>query len=318
MKTIKVFDYFQKISYDVSKPTSVGAIISILAAAIILILLFVETAKFLSIHIKKDFIVFQDISGKSTIDLHFSIYIPHHPCALLAVDQEDKVGLHRTNIEAHIVKRRIPKTIARVDLSPFLPYKTQELLKAINEDEGCLIEGFVEVNKVAGNIHISYHPFRNVFDFLVANHKEEYNKMKLNHKLNYLVFGDRFHESELNSYDVYTHYEFPNFVENSNVFPNFDYFVKIVPHLLQSESGVTKLNYQYAISSNNRKGEEGEMPMIMINYDMSEVTTQITRKRNNFLHFLTHICAIVGGIFVVFSILNRVILSFYDPSDKDN
>lgn len=318
MKTIKVFDYFQKISYDVAKPTSVGAVISISAISIILLLILIETHKFLSIHIKKDFIVFQDISGKSTMDVHFSVYIPHNPCSILSVDQEDKLGVHRTNIETHIVKRRIPKKPTNQLLPDVLPYKTQELLRAINDDEGCLIEGKVEVNKVAGNIHISYHPFRNVYDFLTESHKEEFSKMKLHHKMNYLVFGDRFQEEELNLFDVHSHYAFPDFIINNNREMNFDYFVKIVPHLLQSEDGTTKLSYQYSISSNNRKGEDGEMAMIMINYDMSEVTTQITRRKNSFLHFLTHICAIIGGIFVVFSILNRAILCVYDSNEKDN
>ena len=58
----------------------------------------------------------------------------------------------------------ISKTDISAVLPPVLPYKTDELLKALNEEEGCLIEGFVEVNKVPGNIHISFHPFRNVFD----------------------------------------------------------------------------------------------------------------------------------------------------------
>lgn len=319
MKTIKVFDYFQKFSYDVSKPTSVGAIISIFAILVIFILLFIEISKFVTIHVKKDFILFQDITGKSTIDIHFSLYIPHHPCSILAVDQEDQLGVHRTNIDAHIIKRRVSKKYPNLSLPPILPYKTEELLRMINDDEGCVIEGFVEVNKVPGNIHISYHPFRNVWDFLVESQPEEFKKLRLVHKMNYMFFGDKnFPVEELNSFEIFPHTEFPNFIEKNNKLANYDYYVKILPNLLIAENGVTKMNYQYSLSSNNRKSEDDEMAIIMINYDMSEVTTMITKKRIHFLHFLTQVCAIIGGVFVVFSIINRIILSIFNISEKDN
>ena len=105
MKSVKVFDYFQKISYDVSKQTSIGAIISLIAIGTITILILFETYKFLSIEIKKDVIIFQEETESSTINVYFSVYIPYAPCSILSVDQEDKLDIHKTNIQANIKKK---------------------------------------------------------------------------------------------------------------------------------------------------------------------------------------------------------------------
>ena len=320
MKSIKVFDYFQKFSYDdVSKPTSIGAFISFLAICSIIFFIFFELFEFFSLHLKKDFIIYQEESSKSKIEVYFSLDIPHSPCSILSVDQEDKLGIHKTNIVANITKKRISKADQNAILPPIVPHKTDELLKALNEDEGCLIEGFMEVNKVPGNIHISFHPYRNVFENLFENHKEEFKKLRLMHKFNYLSFGDKnIPLEELNSFSIYPHTKMPDFINNDNKEPNYDYFIKIIPHLIRNEADNTiKLNYQYSLRFGNRNSEEKEMAMIMINYDMSEVTTLITKKKRNYTHFLTNICAIVGGIYVIFSIINKIVLNMFDFSQKE-
>lgn len=316
---IKVFDYFQKIHYDISKPTSLGAIISLLAICSIFLFIAIETSKYLSPELKKDFIIFQE-DKSSKINVYFSIYIPHAPCSILSVDLEDQLDEHKTNIGANINKKRVSKKNFNLVLPLFSPYITDELLRALNEDEGCLIDGFVEVNKVPGNIHISYHAFRNVYENLEENHKQEFSKLKLVHKLNYLIFGDKnIPLNELNSFNIHHNTVLPDFISNNNNLPNFDYYAKIVPHLLRNEiENTTKLNHQYSLNFANRRSEDNEMAMIMINYEMSEVTTLITKKKKSISHFLTHLCAIVGGIFVIFSIINRIILSLFGLSDQDN
>lgn len=320
MNSIKVFDYFQKISYDVSKPTNIGAIISLLAISTIFVFILIETCKFISPQIKKDFIIFQEESVSSKINIYLSVYIPHAPCSILSIDLEDTLDSHKTNIGANINKKRVSKKDISQVLPSVLPYKTDELLRALNEDEGCLIDGFVEVNKVPGNIHISYHAFRNVWENLVESHKEEYKKLKLWHKINHLSFGDKnIPANELNSFGIYPHSDMPNFITLDNKQPNFDYYVKIVPHLLRNDAeNSTWLNHQFSLSFQNRRSEDSEMAMIMINYEMSEVTTLLTKKKNSFTQFLIDICAIVGGIFVISSIINRIILNIFDLSEKDS
>ena len=314
MKSIKTFDYFQKISFDVSKPTVIGASISIIAFILMSFLLIQEIFQFLTPVIKNDTILYQDESENSKLKVHFSLFIPNAPCSILSVDQEDKYGSHNTNIKENIIKQRISKSNSDDNLPSINPYITESMIKSLNEGEGCSIHGFVEINKVPGNIHISFHPFRSIHDYLVEEQPEVFKKLKLNHKLSSLHFGD--HDipfKTLNSYGIRQFIDMPNFILKDNEEGNFDYFVKIVPHLLKDDaSDKTQISYQYSMNYSNRKREGNEMAMIMINYDMSEVTTLITKKKNSFPHFLTHVCAIVGGVFVILSILNRILIVLSD------
>ena len=47
------------------------------------------------------------------------------------------------------------------------------------------------------------------------------------------------------------------------------------------------------------------MPIVLLKYGFSPVTMRVPIPKRDYLHFLMHVCAIVGGIFVAFSIFNR-------------
>ena len=59
------------------------------------------------------------------------------------------------------------------------------------------------------------------------------------------------------------------------------------------------------------------MPMILVKYEFSPITMRVTLQGRDYLHFLTHICAIIGGVFVVFSILNSILTSIFDFESSD-
>jgi hypothetical protein len=60
-------------------------------------------------------------------------------------------------------------------------------------------------------------------------------------------------------------------------------------------------------SINFKKWRTDENPIIMFNYDISPIAMMIKIKQKDFLHLITHLCAITGGVFVVFKILNRLL-----------
>jgi endoplasmic reticulum-Golgi intermediate compartment protein 3 len=47
----------------------------------------------------------------------------------------------------------------------------------------------------------------------------------------------------------------------------------------------------------------------MFNYELSPITVQFNQDSENFFEFIVHICAIVGGVFTVFSIIDSLIHS---------
>ncbi len=55
------------------------------------------------------------------------------------------------------------------------------------------------------------------------------------------------------------------------------------------------------------KGAPGHMlPGAFFFYDLSPIKVRITEQKTSFMHFLTSVCAIVGGVFTVAGIVDAV------------
>jgi hypothetical protein len=329
MKMMKNFDFFQKISVDnIAQPTMLGSLLSLSAIGLMVFLLLGELSDLITPKIKKDTIVYHDKDQTSRVKVNLDVKFSHLPCYIISVDQEDSIGNHRLDVSDTLIKKRLSKTgqEIRTPIDETLPY-FQLVENAILQDEGCLIEGYIEINKVPGNIHISHHKYGDLYMYLKFNRPELFNKMYLNHKINVLNFGD----AESNSYilDRFGYNDntafdrsltFPDY-SSDLLYKSYDYYVKLIPHLfIDNTIGEQFMSYQYSITSKakdfNPNGQAYEMPIIMINYDLSPITMKVTLDNKNILHSLTHICAIVGGVFVIFSIINRIILSLFDFSDN--
>jgi hypothetical protein len=57
-----------------------------------------------------------------------------------------------------------------------------------------------------------------------------------------------------------------------------------------------------------KKSMTSNQPYISIIYDFSPVTMQLQKEKRDLSRFAINLCAIVGGIFVIFGLVNRFIL----------
>lgn len=96
---------------------------------------------------------------------------------------------------------------------------------------------------------------------------------------------------------------------------HMDYFkfVSIVPHSFvdTSKSGkeVDYKSYSYALSENKKDEVADEaLNMVWFIFEFSPVSMLITKSSVTLARFLINVCAIVGGIFVVFGFLNGFLL----------
>lgn len=55
------------------------------------------------------------------------------------------------------------------------------------------------------------------------------------------------------------------------------------------------------------EGSSGLLPGVFINFELSPMRVRIEERRNSFLHFLTRVCAILGGVFTVMGVLDKVL-----------
>lgn len=334
MNVLRSFDFFQKISVDnITKPTYIGSILSLSAIGIITFLLFREISDLITPTISRNSDVIQDSEIHAKINVNLSVDLPYVPCNLVSVDQEDSIGNHRMDISDTLNKFNMESN-GQVALYDKTHNSLDKMQEALSANRGCRIEGYIPISKVPGDIHISFHNYGIYYSMLKEGRRDLFDKIKMSHRINYLYFGDvsknknllsRFGYISNNSYSSGANHNENSFDQNKNL-PNFshetvrhnyDYYVKLIAHYLVDTNRESNLGYQFSMTSRKRDfdpDEEG-MPIVMLNYDLSPISMVIKRENKSFLHFMTHVCAIVGGVYVIFSILNRTLVSMFDSKE---
>lgn len=176
------------------------------------------------------------------------------------------------------------------------------MIKA-EEGEGCNMYGFLEVNKVAGNFHFapgkSFQQSNVHVHDLLTFQKDSYN---ISHKINRLTYGEYF-PGVVNPLDGVTWtQETPHGM--------YQYFIKVVPTVYTDVSGHTIQSNQFSVTEHFKGADVGRfqsIPGVFFFYDLSPIKVTFTEQHVSFLHFLTNVCAIVGGVFTVSGILDSFI-----------
>jgi hypothetical protein len=323
MKAVKSFDFFQKISSDeFIKPTIFGAFVSLGAISLMVYLVFRELVDLFSNSITKETILYQDPEQYSKINLNIAAHFRYMPCHIISVDQQDSIGNHRMDINDSISKKKIGRGPgAGQQYTPDPHFQPQELEDAIKTNQGCFVNGYVPITKVSGNVHISHHNYGNMYQHFKYHKREMFDKLSLSHGFNTLYFGDnevkdellrRFNLDEKTSFNRVT---LMTDYRDKKEKMNYDYFIKLIPHLFVDKiRGEQFMAYQYSVTSKTTEfnpNSEG-MHTLTLHYDFTPITMKIVLERKSITHSLTHICAIVGGVYVLFSLLNRLILAFCD------
>lgn len=336
MNSLRSLDFFQKISVDnITKPTIVGSILSISAITIISFLLIREIFDLFTPYISRDSHVIQDHDHKTKINVNINIKFPNIPCNLISVDQEDSIGNHRMDISDTLTKQYVDSN----GQTYFYDKNTinnslENLYDALINNRGCVIEGYIPISKVPGDIHISFHNYGILYSILKQERKDLFLKLSMNHKISSLTFGEVAYNQRLLSRFGYaekkksklTSKNDNNFNHNKNLPSyeneksknNYDYFIKLIPHYFEDNIYSTvHTGYQFSMTSKSRTfdAESEKMPIVLINYDFSPISMVLKLESKSLLHFLTHVCAIVGGVYVIFSILNRFFVSLVDSKE---
>lgn len=175
--------------------------------------------------------------------------------------------------------------------------------------EGCQIYGYLEVNRVGGSFHIA--PGKS----FVINHIHVHDvnpfastDFNVTHRIRHLSFGqqliDESGDSTLNALDG------AEGVADKGAMM-FQYYLKIVPTTYAQPDGSFFPSNQFSVTRHSKvvsviAGESG-MPGVFFTYEMSPVMVKYSRKVKSLGHFLTGLCAIIGGVFTVAGILDKLI-----------
>ncbi|XP_075701894.1 endoplasmic reticulum-Golgi intermediate compartment protein 3 isoform X7 [Rhinoderma darwinii] len=173
------------------------------------------------------------------------------------------------------------------------------------KNEGCEVYGFLEVNKVAGNFHFA--PGKSFQQSHVHVHAVEIHDLQsfgldninMTHHIKHLSFGKDY-PGLVNPLDGTS-------VSALQASMMFQYFVKIVPTVYVKVDGEVLRTNQFSVTrhekiANGLIGDQG-LPGVFVLYELSPMMVKLTEKHRSFTHFLTGVCAIIGGVFTGLLIL---------------
>ncbi|KAG6402448.1 hypothetical protein SASPL_134641 [Salvia splendens] len=277
-----------------------------------------------------------DTSRSERLRINFDVTFPALPCSIVSLDAMDISGEQHLDVRHDITKKRIDalgnviETRADTIGSPKIDRplqnhggrlehnetycgscfgaeacKREGFLQRIKDEEGegCNIYGFLDVNKVAGNFHFapgkSFEQSNVHVHDLLAFQKDSFN---LTHKINRIAFGD-FFPGVVNPLDR---------AEWTQHTPNamYQYFLKVVPTVFKDIDGHTIQSNQFSVTEHVRGAELGRLqalPGVFFFYELSPIKVTFTETHVSFLHFLTNVCAIIGGIFTVSGIVDSLV-----------
>jgi len=315
MDRFKSLDVYRKLPQDFVQPTYSGALLSIISSVLMSLLLISELQSYLEVKTGSEMYI--DLNrGDDKLNVNIDIEMWRLPCSILSIDIQDVMGSHSVNIHGSLTKYNLSSKGLVIGEEK---YKTvdlkgkdedtempdyEQVKKQIINGEGCQIKGDFLVNKVPGNFHISSHAYGPIIQMLIA---EGYFSFDVSHRINHLSFGEdkkvelakkTFKLGEISPLDNTNHPEHDK--------RTYEYYMKVVPTTYEDLRGNTFYLHQF-ISNSNEVNSHIMLPAVYFRYDMSPITVKYFQYKENFLHFLTQICAIIGGIFAVTGIIDALV-----------
>jgi protein disulfide-isomerase-like protein len=177
-----------------------------------------------------------------------------------------------------------------------------------HNEEGCLILGTVWVNRVPGNFHITAKSGSHDFDTKAIN---------VSHIVHHFSFGPALPgrvvrhlpldvARNINPLDGRT------FVSDEDQLTHEHYIKVVSTHYRVGKDSLfnrgDSLGYQMA-TSNHRYKADPAVPEAKFSFDLSPTAVVIIQGGKRWYEFVTSLCAIVGGVFTVISLLDGAVYS---------
>ncbi|KAF3321642.1 endoplasmic reticulum-Golgi intermediate compartment protein 3 [Carex littledalei] len=327
-QALRNFNAFPHAEDHLLQKTFSGAIVSIVGFVIMATLFVHELQYYLTTYTVHQMSV--DLKRGEILPIHINMTFPALPCDVVSVDAIDMSGKHEVDLDTNIWKLRLNnegRIIGTEYLSDLVEKEhshkhdghdehhddlaekkhdnlfnedAEKMIKkvkqAMEDGEGCRVYGVLDVQRVAGNFHISVHGL-NIF--VAQQIFEGSNHVNVSHMIHDLSFGPKYPGIH-NPLD-----------DTSRILREasgtFKYYIKVVPTEYRYLSKEVLPTNQFSVNEYfvPMKPNDRSWPAVYFLYDLSPITVTIKEERRSFLHFLTRLCAVLGGTFAMTGMLDR-------------
>eukprot|EP00252_Welwitschia_mirabilis_P025675 TRINITY_DN8135_c0_g1_i2.p1 TRINITY_DN8135_c0_g1~~TRINITY_DN8135_c0_g1_i2.p1 ORF type:complete len:350 (+),score=71.52 TRINITY_DN8135_c0_g1_i2:253-1302(+) len=325
-QALKNFDAFPRAEEHLTQKTSTGALVSVIGLLIMVTLFVHELQYYLAVNTIHEMSV--DVKRGENLPIHINMTFPSIPCEILSVDAIDMSGKHEVDLDTNIWKLHLHRDgyiIGSEYMSDLVEKEhlahnhdghsshdgdtkhvhdfgsdpetmIKNVRRALNEGQGCRVFGVLDVQRVAGNFHISVHGLnihvaQQIFDGA--------KNVNVSHIIHDLSFGPKYPgiHNPLDDTVRILH----------DTSGTFKYYIKIVPTEYKYLNKAVLPTNQFSVTEYfvPLKDYERAWPAVYFLYDLSPITVTIREERRSFTHFLTRLCAVLGGTFAVTGMLDR-------------
>ncbi|XP_042520723.1 endoplasmic reticulum-Golgi intermediate compartment protein 3-like [Macadamia integrifolia] len=327
-QVLKSIDAFPRAEEHLLQKTQSGAVVSIVGLIIMATLFLHELKYYLTTYTVHQMSV--DLKRGETLPIHLNVSFPSLPCDVLSIDAVDMSGKHEVDIDTNIWKLRLNRDghiIGTEYLSDLVEggythkhdhdkenhedssqkpqshgfdqdaeNKVKNVKQALANGEGCRVFGVLDVQRVAGNFHISVHGL-NIF--VAQQIFEGAIHVNVSHVIHDLSFGPKYP-------GIHNPLDGTERILRGTS-GTFKYYIKIVPTEYRYLSKEVLPTNQFSVTEYFVPMHEFDRmwPAVYFLYDLSPITVTIREERRSFLHFITRLCAVLGGTFALTGMLDR-------------
>ncbi|XP_074302449.1 protein disulfide-isomerase 5-4-like isoform X2 [Silene latifolia] len=186
--------------------------------------------------------------------------------------------------------------------------KTQTIKRPAPPSGGCRIEGFVRVKKVPGNLVVSARS---------GSHSFDASKMNVSHFITELSFGMRLSPRMLSdlkriepylgaSHERLSGQSYITQDQDSDANVTIEHYLQVVKTEVRTSSGHTLVE-EHEYTAHSSLVHSPDIPVAKFHFELSPMQVLVMENPRSFSHFITNVCAIIGGVFTVAGILDSIL-----------